>query len=221
MNHEEKVREVREDDINRIYEICKQVELTNNPIDATKYGFLIKEYSKYPETKDKLKIHVNNSYFCLYEENNVLGFILGFSEQKRRGERTIWGDSNVKWNSEKLEELGIQKIDDIIANKNFAMIERIAVEPKSRRRGIGSNLFNHFFKEVQEDKIRYVFSKIIEEVFKEGKPLGMKNEASIKAHQRVGMNRVGESKEPWRYDKSFLGDKGTFLDGVYLIDLKR
>lgn len=221
MNHEEKVREVREEDIDRVYEICKQVELTSNPIAATKYGFLIKEYGKYPETKDKLKSHVNNTYFYLYEENNVLGFILGCSEQKWRGERPAWRDSNIKWNPEKLEELGIKKIDDIIANKNFAMIERIAVEPKTRRRGIGSKLFNQFFKEVQEDKIRYVFSKIVEEVFKEGKPLGMKNEVSIKAHQKVGMNRVGESKEPWRYDKSFLGDKGTFLDGVYLIDLKR
>jgi hypothetical protein len=45
-----------------------------------------------------------------------------------------------------------------------------------------------------------------------------RNQPSIDAHQKLGAVRV-DYGNPHRFHKSFLGDKGLFYYGIYLINL--
>lgn len=222
MTPEGKITEVKETDIGKILELCKKVELRNEPEEMANNGFLMTAYSQHPEEELFFKSRIlGKALFFLYEENGKsLGFVLGYSSKiNEEMAHELDQHGQINWDKELLKTVGIEDIDEVLSSKNFAYLDKIAVDPSVAGTRVFKDLGKHFLTELYKNEIDYVFLKIVEEVYEQPskKPLGIKNERSIKAHKKLGAVRVGD--EYLQFNKSFLGEKGLIYCGIYAINV--
>lgn len=216
------IRQVVPRDIEQIYDICVKVELKPQNVQG-KDGFLLTAYSSHLEMKNHLLMQIGQSYFYSYTENKkLLGFVLAYSGRRWKEMMPAWGDpisGNIEWSSKSLAHMGIMDISSILKSMNFAVLEKIAVDPIARGRGIAPRLCTRLFEELRKDRLAYVFVEIIKNVFDRGKPLGISNEKSMRVFSNMGAEVVGTSKKPYSFANSVLGERASFSDWVYAIAL--
>jgi ribosomal protein S18 acetylase RimI-like enzyme len=215
MNFEGEIREAREEDIEDIYQLARTVELTNqSPQVLANTGFLMTSYSQHPEERDFFENCIlSQSLFFLHEsDGQLLGFVLGYP---------YWNDTlrDYKvWYTKKLRKVGITDINQLLSKQNFAYLDKIAVHPTYRGKGVFRGLNEHFFKRSKDLGKRYVFLEIIDNVWSEKKSLKIRNKKSTEAYESLGAVKVGRDRS-FPFTKSFLGDKGRFSDNVYVVDV--
>jgi ribosomal protein S18 acetylase RimI-like enzyme len=217
------IRNVASDDIDEIYDLLIKVEL-GEPIESScKEGFLMTAYSLHPEERARLQSFIGRTYFYAYtERGNILGCALAFSGSEWKKAVPKWGEpkeGNIRWFTESLRKVGIHDISSLLEETKFAVLEKVAVDPAARRRGICRQLCERIFSELKRGCTNYVFVEIVENAYGNGKSLGIVNQNSIKVFEGLGAVKVGESKKPYKYNKSFLGDRGFFSDLVYIVPL--
>ena len=203
-------------DANDIYKLCCKLELTEDAEKMSKNGFLMTQYSAHPEMEDFFReiTQTNPFYVCAQYEGNITGLLLGYTEEQWKKETSnTANDGNVSWNYDILKEVfGIDNPEEITS---FALLEKIAVEPELKRRGIATGLLARYASDVKREGVGLVMAEIVEHIYRGNTPLKITNQASIRFFESKGFEKIGESGI-YQYSDSFLGDEGRFKDGIYL-----
>lgn len=213
MASEHEIRKARIKDSDRLYEICCAVELEADPERMARDGFLMTQYSQQPEMRKYISNLVRDGLMCYVAETagEISGWLVAYpkSEWEKRG-----------WSSDVLWEGSIDPAPAL--EGEYTLLEKIAVHPDFRRRGIATVLFDHFAASLGQET-NYVFMEIIEGLFRKQNSFlisqGISNKVSIAVARSFGGVKVGHSRVPYGYDGSYLGSAGQFVDGVYLVDL--
>lgn len=210
------IRLAEEKDVDRLYNICCAVQLRpkSEKPDIEEAGFLMSDYESDPTgMKKHIRESITNSELLAAVaelDGKIVGWLLGYS-------KAAWLDegwsSDIDW---RLEGEKAQK-------ENYILFNKAAVHPVYQKKGIAKSLYEYFVDFAKSQGIDNLFAEIVEDVLRgpdmEKDRLGIKNNGSIGFFEAMGAKRVGESKKPYHYPASFLGEKGHFLDGIYLAKL--
>ncbi|MBW2980091.1 GNAT family N-acetyltransferase [Candidatus Woesearchaeota archaeon] len=226
---EHRIRKAMVKDADRLYEICRAVELAPDPERMADSGFLMTQYSKQPKMKKYIQDLIRQGLVDVAETAGTLsGFLVAYPKEEWR--KKGWS-SDVVWS-------GMD--DPLQTDYNFAMLEKIAVDPNLRRQGIATALFEHLAGSL-DSEVKGVFTEIVEGVYRRQYAMrirqgvsekfsesggfmisqGIRNDASIAVAESFGAVKAGRSRVPYQYSGSYLGKDGLFVDGVYRIDLEK
>ncbi|MCK5107762.1 MAG: GNAT family N-acetyltransferase [Nanoarchaeota archaeon] len=220
INNDDKVsgvtlRETKKDDIDSIYKLCCLAELNESLLNKPHIGFLLAHYSAHPEFKEIFVEHVGKTPFFVVEYNNrILGSTLGYTQEQWKTVRGGLIDAAQKdplWIPGALEKLEILDPHSI----GYSVCEKIVTHPDARGMGVGKMLIEAL---KQNSNSQFQYSEVVEKVFSGENLLPLENIASQKFHEKVGAVKVARSHR-YSYDKSYLGEDGSFVDGIYLLPL--
>jgi ribosomal protein S18 acetylase RimI-like enzyme len=211
------IRKAQPNDLSGIYEFCCSVELDNDPKRMRKRGFLMAKFSQHPEIRDMLSKNIEEDQFYVSCENEkITGLLLGYNKGQfleQRGGLANPDGGKIEWYDKALESLGILDINSI---PNFAFVDKIARDPKSIKNGIAQRLLREFVNAPEQEGVNLIMSEIVEGVYDGNMSLNIKNWPSIAFYKKLGGRKVGESGK-YSFPLSFLGDRGQFKDGIYML----
>lgn len=211
------IRLAMEKDAGILYKICCKLQLRpqNN---IGELGFLMSDYASHPEMKGQIRDYISrDGLVALVAEafGGIRGWLLGYSKDAWLKEGWSSGEGNILWTPD-----GERAIKE-----DFVLLEKVGVDPAYQGNGIATELYNYFIGLAQKEGINNVFSEAVEDVLEKRNgdlhSLGIKNTCSIGFFEAMGATRVGNSINPYHYEKSFLGESGYFLDGIYLAKIDK
>ena len=200
-------------EVNRLYELCCDVQLKPPP--WKNRGFLMSDYKANPSG---MKKYINDCVssegalsLATFEDGLLPGWLLGYSKE-------AWYEG---WAS----DIILNPAAELAKSKDYVVLEKIIVHSCFRRNGIGRELYERFVEFSKQINANYIFIEIVEAVLKgenleDLELLDIKNTVSIDFFKAMGAKKVGESKVPYHYGGSYLGDNGFFTNGIYMVDLK-
>lgn len=106
----------------------------NSIMKIEKKGFSISEASSDNAMKERIEL-LNDSFLVAIYKNQIVGFIVGTSSEKRYIEDSLYEKSIPNKNSD-----------------NYLLILSIAVDPSYQKRSIGSYLLNHLEQDVKDKR---------------------------------------------------------------------
>lgn len=144
-----RVKKAGKDDVAGIFKVAASVGTENK--DSYK-GFLMDDYSSDPNRFMAFfgRMVKELDYFYVAREKEVVGFLMAYTRKQ-------WLKANPEW----LETVNWAPAFDRKKTDNFVLVDKIAILKGATGKGVGSQLYKRFIKDLKKAGIEGIFSETI------------------------------------------------------------